>query len=177
VVLPVPSPRTFAVSEVEVASYLNSIRDALLFLLNPPIGQFYQSAAQSVPNAGWTSLTFDLTDRDTYGGHSNVTNNSRYTAIVAGVYELTGGGGFATNATGTRDVAWAKNGVLLSAPGATGTSNAVTGLQSAVDVPTLQIFLNVGDYVELQAFQSSGGNLNTATGQYGCLMGVKFVHA
>lgn len=174
--LPVPTPRTFGVSEVETAAYLNSLRDAVTFALNPPVGQFYQSAVQSVPNGAWTSLNFDLTDRDTYGGHSNVTNNSRYTAVVAGVYELTGGGGFATNATGTRDVAWAKNGTLLTAPGGTCTANAVSGLQTAVDAPTLQVFLNVGDYVELQAFQSSGGALNVATGQYGSLMGVKWIH-
>jgi hypothetical protein len=175
--LPVPSPRTFGVSEIETGGYLNSLRDALNFLLNTPIGVFYQTAAQSVANAAFTAAAFDTTGVDSYSGHSNSTNNSRYAAVVPGWYELSGSVGFVTNGTGNRDGVWAKNGSALTAPGPGTIIDGSAGHGTAGAVPTLPVFLNVGDYVELQLFQSSGAAVNTITGQFGCLMSVKWIHA
>lgn len=175
--LPVPNPRTAIAGEFETAAFMNAFRDAINFSVNPPVAQLYQTAAQSVPNGAFTALAFDSTQSDTYGGHSNSTNNTRYTAQVAGTYEFSGLYGSVSNATGTRDTTWAKNGAILTTPGATTTSTAVNGLNSVVTAATVQVPMSVGDYVELQVFQASGAALNTSPGQYGCLLSVKFIHA
>lgn len=90
--LPVPSPRTFSVQEVEVAAYLNAVRDALTFLVNPPIATCFQGISQGLGGSGTTvMITYDSTAVDTYGGHSNTVNNSEYVSQAAGWYLITGG--------------------------------------------------------------------------------------
>ena len=158
--LPVPSPRTFSVSEVETGSYLNSVRDGLNFLLNVPIVTAGQSVAQSLANNTWTSLTLDTTVVDSYGMHSNSVNNSRAVAQVAGWYIACGTCGFVANATGFRQIRLTKNGTQVGFSIAT--YPVVSASVATVMVtPTLEIFLNVGDYLEVQGFQTSGGALNT----------------
>lgn len=158
-VLPVPSPRTFGVSEVEVASYLNSLRDALLFLLNPPLLGVKQNSVQTLTTAVWTSITMDASTVDTYGMHSNVTNNSRATAIVSGWYRPSGCVAFAASATGTRGARFAVNGTAVAGTAQFGPPTAAGS--AAIAAVTFPIFLNAGDYVEIQGVQNSGGNLNT----------------
>lgn len=168
--LPVPVPRTFTVSEVESAAFLNSIRDALNFLTNRPRAALYQATAQSVANATWAATTFDQTLFDNYGGHSNSSNNSRYTAQVAGWYSLRCGGGWATgSAGGGRGSGIYKNGAFYTAGAAVaGSTNVIASTPVSKDV-----FLAVGDYVELFVWQNSGGALNTAgSGQYASWMDI-----
>lgn len=157
--LPVPSPRSFAVSEVEAAGYLNSVRDALNFLLNPPLALLYQTVAQTVGSGGTGVLALDSTVADTYGGHSNVTNNSRYTAIVAGWYFVKGGVVWAVNATANRIIQITKNGVAV--PQSWVAVLATTAVNAPGEETTALVFLNAGDYVEISISQNSGGNLNT----------------
>ena len=159
--LPVPSPRTFAPGEVEAAGYLDSQRDALIFLLNKPIGTFSQNAVQSIANTTWTAISLDLTTVDSYGGHSNVTNNTRYTAIVAGWYLCCGTVSFAVSATGNRGAALAVNGTRVMGGGAFGGS--IASNSPTLTTPARLLFLNAGDYVEVHGYQTSGGALNTAS--------------
>lgn len=157
--LPVPSPRTFTVSEVETGSYLNSLRDALNFLVNVPAAFLTQSAVQSLTSSAWTALTFDQSVFDSYGGHSNVTNNSRYTAQVAGWYIVFGCACVSANATGQRGGAVAKNGTRVQ--GASALIQTTSALSPAPASPPCIVFLNAGDYVEIQGYQNSGGAINT----------------
>lgn len=159
--LPVPSPRTFGVSEVENAAYLNSLRDALNFLLNKPIAALSQSTTQSLTNSTWTPINLDVTTVDSYGGHSNVTNNSRYTAVVSGWYKCCGAVSFSVNATGNRGANLAVNGTRVTGGGdfvGTIASNSLT-----ISTPERLVFLNAGDYIEVHGYQTSGGALNTAS--------------
>lgn len=174
--LPVPNPRTAVAGEFETAAYFNMFRDAINFLANPPLAQLYQVTVQAIPNNAFTPLAFDITSVDSYGGHSNTTNNSRYIAQVAGWYEFDGAVGFAINSTGNRDGAWAKNGTQLTAPGPGSIGDGSAAHAVSLAVPMLQIFMNVGDYVELLAFQSSGAAINVLTGQFGCVMTAKWIH-
>jgi hypothetical protein len=159
---PVPAPRTFGPGETETGGFLNSQRDGLNFLLNVPAAYLTQSTLQSVPNATWTAVNFDASTFDSYGGHSNSTNNTRYTAQVAGWYMVFGCGSIATNATGQRGTAAAKNGTRIQ--GAAGFYGAVAGNASVSPSPPTIVFLAAGDYIEIQVYQSSGGALNTAVG-------------
>lgn len=138
------------------------------FQQNPPEFAIYQATLQSVPNNAFTAITFDGSTRDTYNGHSTVTNNTRYTAQVAGTYEISGGTGWAANATGSRGGSIYKNGAPLT--GQTSLVQAVTTAAgtTVAPIPSCFVDLNVGDYVELWAYQISGGALNTVSGGQFC---------
>jgi hypothetical protein len=158
--LAVPIPRTFGPGETEVASYLNAgVRDAVNFLTGPPIAQLVQATVQSVPNAAVAVVLFDSSVTDSYGGHSNTLNNTRYTAQVSGWYFVSGIVGFAANSTGVRVARLAKNGTAViyfdAWSAAVVTNNATSAGTSGI------LFLAAGDYVELDCFQTSGGALST----------------
>lgn len=138
------------------------------FLLNPPQVAIYQASVQSVPNNSFTAITFDGSTADTYNGHSTVTNNTRYTAQVAGTYEFSGAIGWAANATGSRGGSLYKNGANLV--GQTGLVQAATGTGNTTvsPLPACSVDLNVGDYVELWAYQASTAPLNTVAGGQFC---------
>lgn len=139
------------------------------FELNRPQFSIFQGTGQSIGNSSFTAINFDSSSVDTYNGHSNSTNNSRYTAQVAGTYLISGGTGWAANATGGRGGSIYKNG--SSPTGATvivGTNTTAGGV-TVVSMPAVLVQLNVGDYVELQAFQSiSSGSLSTNGGGQFC---------
>lgn len=158
--LPVPSPRTFSVGEVEVAAYFNAVRDALTYLLNTPLAILNQATPQSFTNGVSAALAYDGTFLDTYGGHSNSTNNSRYVAQVTGWYFVKAGVVWAANAANNRAIQLYKNGTAFpyswQAVPAAGTFN-----DPGVETSAL-VQLNAGDYVEAFTTQNSGGALSTA---------------
>lgn len=167
---------TAVVGNILTAAQWNSnVRDAINFLTGSPIFVGYQSAAQSIPNNAFTSVGLDTTAIDNYGGHSNTVNNSRYTAQIAGWYETIGQTSFASNATGNRasDIT-VNGGAPLPRPesefGTDTNASSATIFQIAAPV-----FLNVGDFLELQALQSSGGALNTTTFSP-CFLYARWVH-
>lgn len=133
------------------------------FLLNPPSFYGYQAVAQSVSNNTWTSITIDTGVDDNWTGHSNVTNSNRYTAQVAGTYLVTGCAAFVANGTGIRTARLTKNGTALLGSGSY-TTNIGAGSPVTATTPTIEVALVVGDWVELQGFQSSGASLNTFVG-------------
>ena len=119
-----------------------------------------KSANQSAADETETIVTFDQETFDTDGFHSNVTNNSRITIPTGkgGKYLLVGALDFATNATGRRRLSFYKNGSrestsiqLMAVSTATQTTNITS---------SLVINLVATDYVELSAFQGSGGALD-----------------
>jgi hypothetical protein len=130
------------------------------FAVNKPSFFGYQNTVQSLANTAWTPLSIDASVDDNYAGHSNSTNNSRYTAQVAATYRVSGCYAPAANATGFRAVRLIKNGstILL---GSGLYSPPISGAEIGVPTPSALVALAVGDYVEVQGWQSSGGNLNT----------------
>lgn len=156
------------------SSRLNQVRDSWQFLANPPLAKIRQATLQSVANSSFVSLTFDNEDFDSAGGHDTVTNNSRYTAVYPGMYEAAGGVTFAANATGRRMARWAVNGAVVA-----GSLSGIPANASVIGFAarTVQVYLNVGDYIELMAFQDSGAALNTFVGnsEYQPTMTVKWI--
>jgi hypothetical protein len=176
----VPSFRTWVAGEIVTAAYMNAnVRDAGNFMIGEPIAELRQATLQPVATASFTSISLDASDIDSDGGHSNVTNNSRYTGKTAGWFQFSGGASFATNGTGSRGTQWAKNGTGVVASGVLGASSGAA-FASWVAARTKFIQLNGStDYVELQAFQSSGGSLNTVVGAGSdpANMSVRWVHS
>jgi hypothetical protein len=124
----------------------------------------YNSAAISVANATHQALTFDAERVDLAGMHSITTNPSRITALAAGLYLIGGSLQFANHATGIRQISLRLNGVTFIA---SHKSQALAGgVDHALTLSTLYE-LAVNDYIELMAYQTSGGALNVnAAGNY-----------
>jgi hypothetical protein len=160
----VPDTHTFT-DGIATSSEANTyIRDPLNFLLSPPIAELRQDAAQTFTTAVATAVQFGAFDVDTdvdgVGGHDIATNNTRYTARYSGWYQVAGVVSFAVNGTGDRFAWLMVNGADVN--GSLGFTAADATAVTEVACHTKHVFLNVGDYVELIGFQSSGGNLNTA---------------
>jgi hypothetical protein len=116
-----------------------------------------RTANKTISNNTATKFDFDAENFDTNGFHDNVTNNTRLTIPTGqgGYYLITWNTIWAGNTTGYRAARIYKNGT----GGALGTG-AITGLTTYTPAQN-QIVLNLvaTDYIELDVFQTSGGNL------------------
>lgn len=117
------------------------------------------SAAQTIPNATLTALTFDTETYDTDAMHSTTTNTSRITFTTSGPYIITANIGFTANATGFRTIKLRVNNSFdigyASQPAFASETNTLN--------LTAQYNFNQGDFVEVIVYQNSGGNLDTVS--------------
>jgi hypothetical protein len=120
----------------------------------------YNAALTTLTNGVTTTLTFDSEIFDTNTYHSTSTNTSRLTVPTgkAGYYLLAASAQFGASTTGIRALYFRRNGTEYVRTANTGdwtvaVSTANTVLNSAI------VYLAEGDYVELQAIQTTGGNL------------------
>ncbi|MEV4438527.1 hypothetical protein AB0K09_05810 [Streptomyces sp. NPDC049577] len=127
------------------------------FTLGPPVFSGYQTTAQSIANATFTSFTLDTEVVDSDGGHSTVTNTSRYTATVPGTYLVVGTAGWNGSATGYRRCRITLNGGVV--PGAAVGADAANAVLCGQCVTAIVVMNGTTDYVEVQGAQSSGGAL------------------
>lgn len=120
----------------------------------------YHSANQSLSSGSATPLSFDSERFDTDAYHDTSTNNSRITipANMGGKYLITGHVAFAADATGYREINVFLNGTTDIANHRT---SALSGVSTIMSVATVYS-LAATDYVELRAFQNSGGALNAS---------------
>lgn len=149
----------FGLGVVDGSDLNSRLCDPVEFLLNRPIFRGRSTASQSVGTGSWTSLALAAEDVDSADGHDNATNNTRYTAVYAGWYQVSCVvGTIAGNVTGRRGARFAVNGTLINASRCLLAATTA----SAIVMPgtTVVLYLNVGDYVEAQGFQDSGGPLN-----------------
>lgn len=154
----VPSTHTF-VDGISSTSELNAyVRDPINFALNRPIARLLQTSIQAIPSNAQTPINWDTEVPDSVDGHSG-TNPSRYTAVYAGWYQVSGTVTFAANVTGIREIGILVNGAPFA--GASASAQATAVVVGPAVTPQLA-YLNVGDYVELYCYQNSGGSLNTA---------------
>lgn len=127
-----------------------------------------RSSNQTITTGTWTTLSFDTEDYDKPDNsmHSTTTNPSRITAKVAGRYLASAFVPWNTNATGSRQVRIAQNGGAASFIASTA---AVSGQATDMCI-TFPVFdLVINDYLEIQAFQDSGGNLDVLLSTRFCL--------
>jgi hypothetical protein len=129
-----------------------------------------KSTNQAIPNNTSTVVTFDGTDTfDTDAFHSTVTNTGRLTVPVgkAGYYQIYYCMQWDVNATGDRDISLYYNGTAtgIAADIVKGSATEYYFVNSGTTY-----YLAEGDYVQLVAYQNSGGNLNvtnTSRGAFG----------
>lgn len=122
-----------------------------------PSARVYNSANISINNNTETALTFNSERWDTDSIHSTSSNTGRLTAATKGEYRIYGHVRFASHDTGNRYIYIKLNGTTALA--IKGPLKSALGTVTVLDIST-NYPLSVGDYVELIAFQDSGGALN-----------------
>ena len=136
-----------------------------------------KTADQTLTTSTYTVLSWDSENFDTDTMHNNVTNNTRITipSGKTGYYLLSGSISFGSNGAGNRIVRAYKNGAdfrWLAAMDAAATGNFTVVSFSQT------ISLTAADYLEIYAFQSSGGDLNVnADAEAGSFWQVDFLGA
>lgn len=127
-------------------------------LSNGPTFSAYPSGVQSIPNATWTKLAFQVEEWDTANCFDSTTNY-RFTPNVAGYYQLNGSVQWSgATFTGENGLQFYKNGTGWKAT--TDLNSAAYGIAGSC-----LVYLNgTTDYVELYAIQGSGGAKNTYAG-------------
>lgn len=119
----------------------------------------YATGTQSIPNATGPVLLFDAENFDTDGFHSTVTNTSRLTVPAGkdGKYIIGGGTFFASSGGGTyRILAITKNGAAVPPHMRRGVAPA----DPALALSGIVLDLVATDFIEIIAYQDSGGPLN-----------------
>ena len=115
----------------------------------------YNTGFQSLANATSTKLTLPLELYDFGSGWDTAT--SRFTAPVSGVYAFSGCIQFA-GGSGNGQLFLYKNGAVSKRAALIANSAGSTQLPLSGS-----LLLNAGDYIELWAYQSSGGALNVGS--------------
>jgi hypothetical protein len=135
-----------------------------------------KSSAQSTSNSADSVLTFDTETFDVDGYHDNSTNNSRITipSGKTGYFLINGQVSWAANASGVRLMDIYKNGATRLARNEDGNNG---GSYNKVSQASTIVYLTAGDYVELRAFQESGGNLNVNSGDSQTYFAISYLGA
>lgn len=155
----VPPIPTFTTSEVLTSSDMQEISTALNFTTyNRPVAKAHAAAAITLPSGSLYNVNFEVVDKDTDGGFTGTgSSTSKYVCRTQGTYLIAATVGYAPG-TGNRFAVINVNGVAQN-----GYSSAYTagGVNVGVNVSGL-VHMNVNDYLQISAYQDSGGNLATA---------------
>lgn len=122
-----------------------------------------KSGDSTIPNGTWTLIDLEAELYDTDDWHSNTTEPSKITVDADGFYILSWGIAFAGNTTGIRFGTLNISG-SSSTPYATTIYAEATSNYSTIVGNSSVAYLSSGDYVQLKAYQNSGGNLTVFGG-------------
>lgn len=124
----------------------------------------YMSADQSIPNAAWTTVAFDLEVADTNAFHDNVINNARLTVPtgLGGVYLIWAVASFAVAPAGNYflEIPVYNSAGVFQGPLSVAINNNVTQNPYQTRIAAAGVkAMNVGDYAVLMLYQTSGAAL------------------
>jgi hypothetical protein len=114
------------------------------------------SVAETI-GGGIQVLTFDTEELDTANVHDNATNPSRLTVPVAGLYWINATVEWSGNATGRRLIRIDKN---QASPSIATDSVQASSVGNTAHTVSRLVRLAAGDFIEIDASQSTGGNLD-----------------
>lgn len=172
-----PFVRDWGATETITEAKLDEISTALNFLLAPPRCYAYKSADGSLANTTWDAINLGVEAYDSHAAHDNTTNNTRLVAPEAGLYTVTAHLTFATNSAGVRGLDVRKN---ANAVQTGGTDLALViiagnGTTEARLIASFDVQLVASDYIEVFAYQSSGGALNVIGGAANTFLSFRWV--
>jgi hypothetical protein len=161
-------PASFAFESVPSIATLNEVAYAVTFLSTLPAYALLEGSP-TLTTATVTALAWPtkVTDRD--GGWSSG-SNTRYTAQTPGYYDLSACVEFASSSAGAR-IAYYRVTTGSNNPGGAGNTtnfadkacSAANATVTRLDLGAASPYLYLDDYVEVYAYQNSGGNLATGT--------------
>jgi len=121
------------------------------------------NAPVAIPNNALTAVAFPFERYDPYNMHNTVVNNSRINILRTGNYVVGGCIEYAAAVAGSRKIFVRKNGTT----NVVGNSTLSLGAEDTVISTECIYQFTVNDYIELIAFQNSGGPINAnAAGDY-----------
>lgn len=162
---PHPAPLVAGSTSGKLAQ-LNVWLDSINYEASPPsYATLQQANAQPITNSAvWTGIKMDGIESDPSGGHGVSPSDHLFTIPETGRYRVAGTIAFAPNATGLRGVrvVWIRASVVNVWPGRVLVGNNGASNNTEVSFTSgWEQFLDGGDAVSLQGFQSSGGSLST----------------
>jgi hypothetical protein len=126
---------------------------------NGPAFSAYASSTTALANNTYTKIRFQTEEFDTAGAYDNATNY-RFQPAVAGYYQLTACMNIATS--GYAIISFYKNGSEFKR----GSQMYVATSVNVQPNSTALVYLNgSSDYMEVYAYQNSGGSVNVGTNQ------------
>lgn len=166
----IPTTPSFTAGEKLTAAKLEQVCDAVDFWALTPRCYAYRSVVQSISTATYTAVdldaeVYDIVQSGDTASHSTSTDPSRIYVRTAGKYEIAGQVMFNANATGARIAQVRLNGVGTVLSESSQQAITTVGIDTGVPFPTVELALTAGDYIELFAYQGSGGNLDVEFGQ------------
>jgi hypothetical protein len=144
--------------ELVTAAELNDdVRDAINFLLQPPLCVVRDTDGQTISAGGSAAVDFDTEDLDRDSGHSTSTDPSRYTGQTPGWYRVDGTLQFngAVGAAGARGVSVRANG---STEYGFVDTYPTSSTSSGISMSTAIFLDGVDDYVELVAYNTDSAS-------------------
>ena len=121
----------------------------------------YKNSSQTITDSTWTPLTFPTEDHDTDNFHSTAINIGRL-SIPAGVnsVRIDARVTFTSNAVGSRQIRFRRNGAaMLQGSFASLNGSAVPAAMTlSISSPPINVFST--DYFEVEAYQTSGADLD-----------------
>lgn len=171
----IPVMITWVTGTIVTAAQFNAqIRDAMNFQYGKPFCNVYNNAGVATTTATYALIPFDTETEDSDGMHSTVTNSSRIICQTPGLYFINIGASWpANNALINRRIQTRLNaagnvasGSLIIAidSGSASTGTLSTGNNNLPQGSFFYRFVNIGDYAELWAFQTSGAGITTMGG-------------
>jgi hypothetical protein len=126
--------------------------------INIPAWSVYGNGLVSGTNSAFTKVPYNIVEFDHARKFDTVLN--RYYVPVQGIYQVNAAIGVTASASGYIQIALYKNGVIFkSGPTLTNTNVALTATFPTVTA-SWTVEIGVGEYIEIWAFQNSGGALN-----------------
>lgn len=172
----IPTIPTTAAGQLVTAGQLQSMENAIRFLMNPPRCMAYQINPQTVAQSTWTGIILDGESYDTDGMHSTSASPTRITIQTPGNYLIYGNVNFGTLPSGFQaNVQIRVNGGAFETDTDTEPTSASGSNQMTSDITSK--VLRAGDYVEIFAWSNNTGGFTTvaSTGGWRSSLNVRWV--
>lgn len=164
------NPTTEAAARDQIQSVIDQVvsqaNSSLDTITKYPCARVYHNANISIANNTTTVLPFNSENFDTDNIHDTATNNTRLTCKTSGKYQITANVAWALGTGGRRGVNIKLNGIAFNYIASQESSPQPDNVGYAVQNVTTLYNLNVGDYVEVEVYQSSGASLNIQASNY-----------
>lgn len=153
-----------ATGTIAPATWGDQVRDNDEFLIDPPVCSAFHNTTQVIATSTFTTLNANSENFDNDAMHSTVTNTSRITATTAGRYLIAITLAYQANTTGSRVIAWRLNGAGTDFQRAA-VPAATAGVETVLST-LFPVVLAASDFIEVRAWQNSGGNLNVTLNDF-----------